>query len=223
MKRILVKFPSRERPQRFLEVLQGFVDKCADRDNVQWLFSFDQDDRSMVGMVDHITALGIRATVVEGWSRSKVHAINRDIDKVTDPWDILLVISDDMHCQMQGWDQRVRHDMESHYPDGDGTLWYFDGHQGDICTLPCMDRTYYDRTGFVYHPSYTSVFPDNEAHDIAFSLGKIVFVNEILARHIHPANVNGMKPDALYRRNETTAIWKKDEANYRHRKSLGFP
>ena len=44
---ILVKYPSRERPHRFLDVLKGWVEKADDLNRIQFLFSFDTDDAKM--------------------------------------------------------------------------------------------------------------------------------------------------------------------------------
>lgn len=49
---ILVKFPSRSRPERFLEVLTGWVRNASDLNDLHFLFSFDHDDPTMAGMGD---------------------------------------------------------------------------------------------------------------------------------------------------------------------------
>lgn len=221
--RILVKFPSRERPARFRQVLQQWISKADDLSRISWLFSFDLNDATMRKMGKEVESMGIDAQCVYGRSTGKIHAINRDINDFSKPWDILIVLSDDMVCYREHWDLLVRQDMELYYPDCDGLLWFFDGKQMDICTLPIMGRKYYDRFRHVYHPSYVSVFADDEQTAIAKAEGRLIFFEDMLAMHQHPANCGDVKPDALYRKNETTAIWRRDEANYKCRKALGFP
>lgn len=218
---ILVKFPSRSRPDQFLRVLKGWASRMHAPSRVTWLFSFDEDDRSMRDIRRHIEPiLGLQFGIYYGHSASKIHAINRDIDQVTMPWDILLVLSDDMVCQVDDWDTVIRNAFAE---DLDKMVWLFDGKQKDICTLPLMGKPYYDRFGYVYNPVYTSVFADDEATAVARMLGKLVYSPLVLAEHRHPANVSTVKPDALYRKNETHAIWAKDEAIYKQRKTAGFP
>jgi hypothetical protein len=207
---ILCKFPSRSRPTRFLEVLKEWVRMADDLLNIHWLFSFDHDDDSMAGMGEHINALGIDATIVRGTSNTKVEAINRDFQHAP-PWDIVLVVSDDMWPKVQGWDTMIRARVAEN---PDSLIWYFDGKQKDIITLPLMDRAYYERDGHVYDPRFESVFCDNLQTDLARHRGRLVFIDAVLAEHRHPANFSEVKKDALYEQNETQAIWDRDQATY---------
>lgn len=211
---ILVKLPTRERPERFREVLGGWVRNCKRPERVTWLFSFDMDDPSMEGFDD----LPENSIVVYGASNSKVHAINRDIPQVKTPWDVLLVLSDDMHCARSDWDEAIEADIDS----PDQLLWYYDGKQEHICTLPLMTRVYYDRFGYVYHPDYLSVFCDNEQTDVAQQLGLLKYISTPLAVHVHPANFTGVLKDALYERNETGKIWKRDQSTWKNRKARNY-
>ena len=208
---ILVKYPSRERPHRFLDVLKGWVEKADDLSRIQFLFSFDTDDAKMREASKWIEKLNINAVTVYGTSRSKVDAINRDFDKA-DPWDAVLVVSDDMWCVHQGWDSEIRRACQMH---PDHLVWFPDQKQRSMCTLPCMDKAYYDRDGWIYDPRFKSVFCDDLQTDIANQRERLVMVPLTIAEHRHPANVNNVLPDALYRRNETSEIWKHDEALYR--------
>ncbi len=185
---------------------------CDDLSQVHFLFSFDKDDQSMWGVDSWLEPLGITYDRYFRESTSKVHAINRDIEDVQVKWNILLVISDDMWPKVQGWDTMIRARFIDH---PDSLIWYTDGKQKDICTLPLMDRAYYDRDGHVYDPRFESVFCDNLQTDLARKRGRLVFIDAVLADHRHPANYTEVKKDALYMKNETQAIWDRDEATYR--------
>jgi hypothetical protein len=82
-----------------------------------------------------------------------------------------------------------------------------------------MTRDYYDLDGFVYDPRFLSVFCDNIQTELAAYRGKLHILDYRLADHMHPANTPKVKPDALYRKNESVAIWKHDEDLYRQLKS----
>ena len=92
------------------------------------------------------------------------HAINADIP--TTAWDILVLISDDMIPEIKSFDQIIRSKMKEHYPDTDGVLWFFDGWREDLNTLCILGRKYYDRFGYIYHPSYESFWSDAEFTEV---------------------------------------------------------
>lgn len=218
--RILVKFPSRERPQKFMHALKAALDKAEDPTSLFWLFTFDLNDDSMRGIESELAALNINGEIQRRTSLSKIHACNRDLNEFTDPWDILLLMSDDMICETNFWDRIIRDDMAKHYPDGDGLLWYFDAKQADICTLAIMGRAFYNRFGYIYHPDYRSLFADDEQTAVARGLGKLTYSDQILFRHAHPANVSGMKTDRLYVRNESA--FDVDHRTFKKRKAMNF-
>lgn len=221
MRTILVKLPSRERPQKFMRSLKATVDHADDPKSLHFLFSFDLNDESMWGIADEIAPLGVNADIHFGVSKSKIHAVNRDMESVTEPWEYLVVLSDDMICEHKGWDTLLRKEFAEHLPDGDGILWHFDGAQTNITTLPIMGRTYYERDGYIYHSSYKSTHCDQEQTDVAQARGRIMFSDIVIWRHWHPAWKAGVIPDDLHERNELA--WHVDEANYGRRKAKGFP
>lgn len=215
--RILVKFPSRGRPKQCVDVLTSMMHKA--HSVCDYLLSLDADDQPHpdFGAFD-VDAL----TTVIGTSDCKVHAINRDINEHEDSWDILVVASDDMWPMEKGWDTTIREAMQRYYPDTDGMLWFHDGYQRKICTMPIMGRKYYSRFQYVYHPSYRSFFCDDEQTAVAMAHGKIQFIDQLLFQHRHPDNrAPGVKSDDTYRR--SIPDWKADERNYHERRSKGFP
>ncbi len=221
--RVLIKFPTRGRPQQFLTTLRGWLDQAADPSRIAVLVSYDTDDATMTPeIIAQAEALHPACVCVGGKSKSKIEACNADVNGHATDWDILLMVSDDVWCRRQGWDDLLRKRMAEHYPDTDGVLWNHDGtKQREVMTISCIGRKYYERERAIYHASYFSFFCDNEATDLARSRGRITFFEAGIATHEHPAWQGGMKPDALYKKNN--AFWKQDEANYHHRKQLGFP
>ncbi len=220
--KILAKFPTRSRPHRFLETLKGWIESATNPQDVTFVISYDHDDESMTPPILAGTqGQACEVRLYKGASKTKIEAVNADIDRVIG-WDILLVISDDMFCRRKGWDELVVKKMNEHFPDTDGALWFHDGtKQRAICTLSCMGWKFYKRFNYVYHPSYASFFPDNEYTDVARGLDKLVFIEQPLATHEHPAWNGGMKPDELYQRNNK--YWVADSKNYERRKAAGFP
>lgn len=221
--RILVKWPTRGRPQQFLKTLSGWLSQANDLSRISVLVSYDADDATMTPkIIAQAEKMHPALVAVKGNSKTKIMACNADVNEYKGDWDIILLVSDDMRCVRQGWDEIIRKKMTELYPDTDGCLWMHDNSkQRLICTLSCMGRAYYNRFLFIYNPEYSSFFCDNEYTDIARSLNKITFIENPIASHDHPSWQPGIKSDALYLRNNR--YWRIDEAIYLKRKSEGFP
>jgi hypothetical protein len=220
--KILIKFPTRERPEKFFNVLNLYYQKAKDANNIEFLISCDEDDTTM-NNPDVIRRLNnskkhINLNYYFGNSKTKVEAINADIEKCNN-WDILLLASDDMIPVCDGYDEIIRNDMSSSHRDLDGVLWYNDGNRTDINTLCIIGKKYYDRFGYIYHPEYTSLWCDNEFTDIFKKLGKYVKLNSTIIEHAHPAYQKS-NFDMLYVKNESFS--KKDEEVYNRRKAKNF-
>jgi hypothetical protein len=224
---ILYKLATRSRPERFAETLNSITTN-SNSSNYLVLASIDEDDESMQKYIeDKELGLGYphpNVVVVNGTSKNKIDAINRDIDKVISEWnikwDILVNISDDMLITSNEFDVVVRSafaettDLFLHLPDG---------HQNEaVPTMSIMGLDYYKRFGYIYHPSYESVWCDCEAMDVAKILNKHLYINLKLFTHNHPAFVGRHLWDAQYERTESQAAHSKDCLNYNERKSRLF-
>lgn len=160
--------------------------------------------------------------------KTKIEAINSGIDYNTKNWwDVLVNIADDMIPIVKGWDIQIESDMKTRFPLFDGCLWYFDGTQKHFCTMAIMGRLAYEQSGYIYHPSYKSLWCDQEYTEYWLARGKLFKSTFKMFEHIHPASYTmlpKMKWDDLYRRNEDRgSMWNPDEDNYKRRKKLNFP
>lgn len=220
---ILVKYPTRGRPQIFLTRMKEWLDHASDPTRISFLVSYDADDATMTPeIIEKAQAMHPDVTCVCGNSKTKIEACNADLPEYTKPWDVVLLLSDDMASVKKGWDEEIRERMMKHFPDTDGSLWFFDSAQRKINTLTCYGRKYYDRfPNYLYHPDYISFWSDNEQTDVGFSLSKLIYIETPLASHEHPAWNGGMKQDATYRKNHP--FYKQDERTYNRRKADGFP
>jgi len=184
--RLLIKFPTRNRSKKFLEVLDLYYKNLNNIDLTEFCISIDEDDTSMnneevLSVLDNYENL----TTFISNSKSKIQAINADIEEMNN-WDIVLLASDDMIPQIKGYDDIIRENMEKNYPDTDGVLWFFDGNRRDLNTLCILGKKYYDRFGYIYHPGYKSFYCDDEFTQVANRLKKQTFIDQIIIRHEHP-------------------------------------
>ena len=215
--KILVKLPSRGRPKQCGDVIRAM--QSMQDVECEYLVSLDHDDPSVEAYSKAFEGLDV--WVKHGKSESKIHAINRDVNGFDEPWDILVVGSDDMFPVAQGWDTIIREAMALHFHDLGGMLWFPDGYQKQITTMPIMGRRWFNRFGHVYHPSYRSFFCDNEQTEVAQAHGKLVYIDKQLFDHRHPDNGVRVKRDDTY--TKSTPDWNADKANYIQRRAKGFP
>lgn len=222
MSKILIKYASRSRPERFFKGLDSIYDNLADKENFNVLCSFDSDDISMSGL-EIINRLNKYKNIIYyfGKSNSKIHAINRDMDKAP-LFDILINFSDDQQFLINEFDDIIRNDMHAYFPLGDGFLHYPDSHTKErLPTMSIMDKKYFDRTGYIYNPEYKNVYCDNEAMEVAKILGRYMFVNKIIFDHFHP--IWGMaEMDAQYLISENQNSYRIDNNTYQKRKAINF-
>lgn len=221
--RILVKFPTRERPKKFEEVIRRYIMMSKDKENIHYLISLDKNDPTLQQYLKLIESLQAQITFVVGDSIGKIHACNRDIDQVQS-WDLLVLASDDMICQKIGWDDILRNEMLQHYPELDGVLWHNDGYtQTKLNTMCILGRKRFNKFNYIYHPDYTSLWCDNEFMEVSNRDNKQTYFPDVLFRHEHYSN--GIQyhhtQDNLLRKNER--YFTEDKLVFERRKAAGFP
>jgi len=215
MSRILIKFPTRNRHAKAIEVINKYISFAADPDHISIVVTVDKDDQP-----EKYIFTDPRVTVKVGPSNGKIGAINRDIpDQST--FDILLLASDDMIPIVSGYDDIIRSELYKNFPDGDGVVWFNDGfRQNKINTLVICGSKYYQRFGYIYYPEYKSLWCDNEFTDVASRLKKQVYFDRVIIKHDHPANNSNVRSDELYRRNDR--YFSMDKQLYMMRRANNF-
>ena len=226
--RILLKCPTRSRPAQFLRILNQYVTLANRPDLLGVCISCDQDDTSMLeALVQHqiknITHQVAWSEIYYGNSTNKIEAVNADISNVDWPWEMIVLISDDMVPQVKGYDDVLRTHMVANFADTDGILWVNDGTQEDkLNTISIMGRKMYDSFGYLYHPAYKSLFCDTEFTDLCKGplASKCTYIPYMLIRHEHPGTGFPQRNDALYMRNNS--FWYTDLTTYISRKQYEY-
>ena len=159
--------------------MQSSVDKAVNAMSKRpWVYLTEEHIKDVIEQYDNVT-------MFYGNNKSKIEAINADLDNVD--FDILLLASDDMIPVVKGYDTIIKNNMSKLYPDTDGVLWFNDGYQGNkLNTLCILGKKYYDRFGYIYNPEYISVWSDNEFMDVGNILGKQTYFDEVIIQHQHP-------------------------------------
>jgi hypothetical protein len=135
-------------------------------------------------------------------THTSVAAINNAASQSTG--DIIIVISDDFE-PIKNWDIEILKVVEGKK---DWILKTQDGTQPWIITLPIMDRAYYERFGYIYHPEYEHLFADTELTAVADYTGRKI-TSDLLFRHRHYSEKDGIKKDATSQKADRT--WNQGE------------
>jgi hypothetical protein len=226
--KILFKYASRSRTIKFFSGLENIIKNLSDLENFCILVSLDIDDISMNNpstinkLTDYIKKNPNKIIVKFGYSKNKIDAINRDVNEVKEKFDfdILVNFSDDMEFIQHSFDDIIRDKFFCHYSDTDGNIYFNDGFVGDrISTMSIIGRKYYDRFNYIYHPSYHSLWCDNEYTKVAQINQKIIYFPERIFNHNHPSNVGGFMDEQLIKTESYSDI---DRQNYEKRLNNNF-
>ena len=217
--KLLLKYPTRGRSEMFRDTLRLYRTMMSGEVDYKFFISMDRDDETMNNkeMMEFLDSQP-NLSYHYGDSTTKIQAINADMEKVGD-WDVLLLVSDDMHPIVKGYDKIIMDDMKKHFPDLSGVLHYNDGEWGrKLNTLSIMGVNYYKNVGYIYYPAYRSFFCDNEFTEVSNRDGKAVYLDNVIIKHIKRENIR--KPDATYRKNSKENAF--DRALFQRRKANGF-
>lgn len=222
--RILLKCPTRSRPHKVLSTLSSYIRQANRLDMLGIAVSCDADDPSMknVQELENILRRCAWSRIFYSDNHSKIEACNANMSEIDWAWDIVVLVSDDMIPQIRGYDDVIRNHMLARFPDTNGILWFNDGHQAaNLNTLCIYGREFYTRQGFIYNPSYKSLFCDTELTDQCRNEYKNIcqYVPYCIIRHEHPGTGYG-GTDSLYTHNQR--FWSQDMYTYIDRKKYEY-
>lgn len=223
--RILLKCPTRSRPRKIVETLRRYVQLANHPELLGIAISCDADDTTMQDTSEiHAVAQNCAwKRVFFSNNNTKIEACNANMSEIDYPWDIVVLVSDDMIPQIRGYDDILRSHMQARHPDTNGILWFNDGYQANnLNTLTIMGRKMYDSFGYLYHPSYKSLFCDTEFTDLCKGSlqDKCTYVPYTIIRHEHPGTGFVQHMDSLYQKNQK--YWNEDMYTYITRKTYAY-
>lgn len=215
---ICYNFASRSRPEKFFKAIDNIIENVTHPDYFILVVA-DEDDETMntQAIRDRLHSYGDKVFPTWGTSKSKIDAINREINQPYIPhWDIVCNHSDDMWIVEKGFDQHVI----NAYSEGFTGLLHCPDQMAreKLCTYSIMDRAYFARFGYIYHPDFISVYADNHAQLVAQQLGCYKFLNIKGIEHRHFVWGYGEK-DELLSQTENPVNYAKDQMTFNRLKS----
>lgn len=218
--KLLIKFPTRGRFERFFETLDQYYKKLSNKVPYHFVISCDIDDPAMncEKAIDKLKSYP-NLSYYFADNKTKIEACNRNINPQLD-FDILLLASDDMVPIVDGYDEIIVSAMLKYFPDMDGVLHFNDGKQGNtLNTISILGKKYYRRFGYIYYPEYCSFYCDNEFMIVSRMLKKEVYIDSIIIEHRHFSYGKG-NIDDLYIKNDQ--YWKRDYDLFINRSTKNF-
>ena len=181
----------------------------------------DEDDSTMNTSEIRNWLDGLKVDLIYhyGNSKTKVEACNANLEGETA--DIILLLSDDMVPCFEAFDDIIVEGMNDKFPNMNGAIKFYDGlrPQNDfLMTLPVIGWNLYESFGYLYHPSYTSLFCDNEMTLSCLMSNKLAISSVCLFRH----EWTNEPFDELHARNENKEMYQKDGKVFEERRNKNF-
>lgn len=202
--------PSRSRPQKSFNTYL----KWRIHGGYKFILSLDEDDPLLNEYKKlYVPLMQLHPIVIiVNKNRSAVDAINNGAKDFYGDW--LIVVSDDTECP-EYWPDEIYKATEGKT---DWILKTQDGIQPWIITMPIMDRAYYNRFGYIYHPDYLHMFADTELTCVADITGRRIKSN-LLFPHKH-YSVTKEQPDEVNKKADAT--WAQGEKLFLERYKRNF-
>lgn len=205
---ISIIHPSRGRPDKSYNTFQKWMSKSSQE--IEFILSIDSDEptNDLLGASKYITKYngsGYNYKPICRNNKSAIEAINYGARVATG--DIMIVVSDDTDCP-DLWDLFLLKWIAGRT---DFICKTNDGTQPWIITNPILDRTYYNRFGYIYHPDFRHMFADTFLTCQADLTGRKI-VSNIMFRHNHYSvtkeqrDAVSIKADSTWAQGEETFI-----------------
>ena len=228
--KILVQFPTYARSEKFMEVLDRYVDTASSHHQLFFNINCDVSDLSMTDpyvqeRIKYIFNKRININGVQNFDTNteKISAINDHINGKE--FDIVICASDDMIPKAHSWDNEIAIAMRKYFPDLDGCVHFDDGRgDGELITFSILGKKLYDHFGYIYHPDYKSLYCDNEFTQEVRRLGKEKYIQKLIISHEH-YSIKGTTNygDSDLSTRKTLHYSGRDGVVFEKRKKLGFP
>lgn len=215
--KISLLHPSRGRPEKAFRNYMVWKDRQSGNHEVEHIMSIDSSDQSKHKYAEYFRY----SRVIVNDNDCVVKATNHAAIESTG--DVLIYLSDDFMCPVD-WDELVVKEFENENRPlvlrVNDTLQRFDT---PIITIPIMNRQLYARLGYFWHPSYKSMFVDEDLYWTSTSIGAVKNCPHLIFPHHHHSNPDVNKKaewDETYRLSE--ANWDQGKETFRRRKEERF-
>lgn len=210
---ISILHPSRWRPQMAFNTYNHWLKNADNPDQIEYILSIDTSDSTQNEYARLFE--NTSAQLIINNNRSIVDAVN-NAAKIA-KHDIFVVVSDDFECP-ENWDMDV---VGYCYMDEPVLLHVNDTIQKEVCTIPILNRAFYSKFNYIYHPHYYSMFADNDITESAKIINAYICDFSLVFPHNHYVNGKN-KRDKTYDRENSKQAWDIGKRIFQQRKSRHF-
>ena len=208
--------PSRGRPEKARRTFERWWGDYMRGHQFDYTLSLDMDDPKLKEYEKEFEGIWPGPIIAD--NRSVVDATN--IAAQNSKGDILVYLSDDFNCPDK-WVELI----ESEFAKYSGpTLIKVDDclqkFHVPVLTIPIMNRELYKRLGYFWHPSYKSMFVDEDLYWTAKKLGALAMAPHLKFPHEH-VSIGKAENDETYMRSAKN--WDTGKHLFAHRKAMNFP
>ncbi len=208
------------RPPLIAAALRRWFEQARHPENVEAVVCVDEPDaKDGRRVVDTLMDTGHVRLVVNAAPRTCVAGWNEAAKTVTG--DVVIALSDDF-APPPHWDEALAALAPAGWWREDRVVAVWDGNNGDVFTLPILTRTRLARFGYLFHPSYESIYCDSEFTAVAQAEGVVIEARHLLFEHQHH-EAHKRPKDAVDLNHGSADRWSRGAARFAARRRAGFP
>ena len=206
------------RPNKWREIYEAWIAAAEHPENVEYIlvvdekWGFRKDAFSEWHQINDFLFLGERGdddnNVLLWQNGSYVAAVNYGAKDARG--DVMIVIADDI-WPAKGWDTVIESQIVTTEIIGEFAIWVNNGGSPErraaardtIMEMPVVSRSRVGRLGYLYYPSYLSMYADNDLAEHCMLDAKegrcsLIRLEEPVFPHLHPVSDRSIPVDAQY-------------------------
>ena len=188
---ISILLPTRNRPDNVRRLYQSLIDTSDNMNDLEICFFIDDDDEISLNLVTElaskINVQAVQYTQAET-GRTPQPLMYNELYKIgTGP--IYMFCADDVVFRTRGWDSKVKAEFNK-YEDRIVLVYGPDGFQFGkvpVCTHGFLHNNWIKTIGYFFPPYFNIAYNDTWLTEIAETIGRRIYLNDLYFEHIHPA------------------------------------
>lgn len=183
MSKLIIKYASRERPNRMFHVINSILNNIENNEDVILLISLDSDDTSVYNqeVLNKLKEYLSNTNVLVFFSErtTKVNALNRDLNKLEN-WKKVMFVTDFTEITKKGFDQIILA-----HNDNIGCYKSCNSNGKEAHTIYTYSKDIWNLSRNIYNPNLISNFINEEIR-LRFPKSNFTEYKEVFHKYVHP-------------------------------------
>lgn len=209
--------PSRNRAVKAFNTFSDWMMNASGEHHYEYIVSIDDTDSQAQEYRNRFDKM---ATVIQNQNRSLVDAVNRGAEMSTG--DCIIVVSDDFDSP-KNWDRDLDDFITTSIESDQYAIHVNDDYSypKELLTIPILSQQLFRRLGYIYHPSYFSMYADNDIFEACKLIGVLHDCGHLTFRHNH-YTVNRSPNDMTYIRQNSQQAYQLGQSTIIQRRARKF-